>query len=175
VRAVALLGASSAAIHQLRYAIAYGDASPQALGAHGHGYLGVAMPVIVAVALLALGVAMTRLARGRRGGTQHASLPALWLGATLALAAVYGAQETLEGAGAIAGSGWIGLALAIPAGLLIALALRGAEAAEALALRLPLRFTIVADALTRLAPSPGRGRIFSVARSARAPPLASFV
>jgi len=174
LRALALLGASSLAIHQLRYAIAYGDASPHALAAHGHGYLGIAMPVTIMLALLALACCMTRLAHGRRGDARRASLAVLWLGATLALATIYGAQETLEGAGAIAGTGWIGLALAVPAGLLVAVALRGAETAEALALRLPLSHTVVADSLVRLPSSPGQGQTFFAPTGARAPPLASF-
>jgi len=175
VRALALLGAGSLAIHQLRYAIAYGSASPHALGAHGHGYLGIAMPAVIVLALLALACGMTRLAHGRRDDARRASLPLLWLGATVALAAVYGAQETLEGAGAIAGSGWIGLALAVPAGLLVAVALRGANAAEALTLRVPLHFTVVADALVRVPHSPRHGQNFFAPTGARAPPFLSFV
>jgi hypothetical protein len=37
VRSLALLGAASAAIHQLRYAIGYGDGASAALAAHPHG------------------------------------------------------------------------------------------------------------------------------------------
>jgi len=175
LRALALLGASSLAIHQLRYAIAYGDASPHALGEHGHGYLGIAMPVMIVLALIGLACGMTRVAHGRRGDAQRASLPVLWLGATVALAGIYGAQETLEGAGAIAGSGWIGLALAVPAGLAIAVALRGAETAEAPALRLPLSFTVVVDALVRVPDSLCHSQNVFAPTGARAPPFPSFV
>jgi hypothetical protein len=175
VRALALLGASSAAIHQLRYAIASGSAHPHGLGVHGHDYLTVALPVVVGLALLALASAITRLARGGRGAAAGASFAALWLAAALALASIYAVQETIEGAGAVAGSGWIGIALAVPAGMLIALALRGAEAAEGLALQLPAAFRIFADALIRMPSTPSRGRLFFADAGARAPPLASFI
>jgi hypothetical protein len=137
VRAIALLAAGSAAIHQLRYAIGYGDAAPHALATHGHGYLIVALPGVMTVALIALAGVLMRAAGGRSRPLDdarriNASLPALWLAATIALALIYGTQETIEGSGAFAGGGWIGLALAVPAGFLVALALGGAEAAESL-------------------------------------------
>jgi hypothetical protein len=135
VRAIALLAAGSAAIHQLRYAIGYGDAAPHALALHGHGYLTVALPGVMTAALIALAGGLMRLAGGRRlddARRMRPSLAALWLAATIALALIYGTQETIEGSGALAGGGWIGLALAVPAGFLVALALGGAEAAESL-------------------------------------------
>jgi hypothetical protein len=135
-RSIALLAAASAAVHELRYLIGYGHEASRALAAHPHGYLSVALPGVMTAALIALAGVLMRLA-GRRdtrslAPTVRRSLPALWLCCTIALALIYGTQETLEGSGAIAGSGWIGLALAVPAGFLVALALRGADAAEAL-------------------------------------------
>jgi hypothetical protein len=105
------------------------------------------------------------------------SFGALWMGSVVALAAIYGIQESVEGAGAVAGSGWIGLALAIPAGLFVALAIKGACAAdESIRTRRPaLGFHVFIEA----APS-GRvriraGRAGASGLGARAPPLASVV
>jgi hypothetical protein len=171
VRAFALLGAGSAAIHQLRYAIGYGDAAPQALAAHGHGYLDAAFPGLATAGLIALAGVLMRLARGRRAASgERGSLLALWLTCAFVLAAVYGIQETLEGAGAVAGGGWIGLVLAIPAGLLVALGLRGADAAE-LRLRAPLLHLRVVAASAGTAYVAGRPpRAVDLRLGARAPP-----
>jgi hypothetical protein len=180
VRAIALLGAGSAAIHQLRYAIGYGDAAPHALAAHGHGYLTIALPGVMTCALIALSGGLMRVAGARRpddnGRCVRASLPALWLAAAAALALIYGTQESIEGAGAFAGGGWIGLALAIPAGFLVALALRGAEAAESL--RTPgaaLGAFVVHAAACGTRPSSLLQRATTVRLGARAPPLAFVV
>ena len=45
LRALALLGAGAVAIHQLRYAIAYGNTAPQELAAH-HAYFDLALPLL---------------------------------------------------------------------------------------------------------------------------------
>jgi hypothetical protein len=174
VRAIALLGAGSAAVHQLRYAIAYGDGAPHQLAAHGHGYLDVALPGVAIATILVLAAGLMRVARARPV-IAGSSLLGLWLACAVALAAIYGLQETLEGAGAVAGGGWIGLALALPAGLLVALALRGSDAAE---LRVPgvsLRLHVVRvhPGAERILAAPTRLPV--VRLSARAPPLGSFV
>jgi hypothetical protein len=179
VRAIALLGAGSAAIHQLRYAIGYGDAAPHALAAHGHGYLTIALPGVMTGALIALSGGLMRVAGARRDDNARrvrASLPALWLAAAAALALIYGTQESIEGSGAFAGGGWIGLALAVPAGFLVALALRGAEAAESL--RTPgaaLGAFVVHAAACGTRPSSLLQRATTVRLGARAPPLAFVV
>ena len=177
MRALALLGAGSAAIHQLRYAIGYGDGASHALATHGaHGYLEVAFPGIAAAALIALAAALMRLARRPEPSTRrHASLLALWLGCALALAAIFAAQETLEGAGALAGGGWIGLALTIPAGLLVALALRGSDAAEIGVPRAPLRIGVLATARVGVWALERRARIADLRLAARAPPFPCVV
>jgi hypothetical protein len=183
VRAIALLGAGSAAVHQLRYGIGFGNAAPHVLAAHGHGYLAVALPAAMTAALIALAAALQRVAGApREGGAPQrdgdrvrASLAALWLAAALALALIYGVQETLEGSGAFTGGGWIGLALAIPAGLLVALALRGADAAEALRARGPaVRVFVVHGSARTPRRCVLRQRLTDLRLGARAPPL-SFV
>jgi hypothetical protein len=179
VRAIALLAAASAAIHQLRYAIGYGDAAPHQLAAHGHGYLALVLPGVVTALLIALAAWLVRVAGAspRRHGEAHPrALTGLWLGCTLALAAIFGIQETLEGSSAIAASGWIGLVLAVPAGLLVALAVRGADAAEAIRI---VSVRLQTSALHSLGVLPVSTQVRS-ARSARpcgarAPPLPSVV
>ena len=39
LRGAALMPAAALAVHQLRYALAFGDGAPQALSAQGHAYL----------------------------------------------------------------------------------------------------------------------------------------
>jgi hypothetical protein len=175
-RAAALLAAGSVAIHQLRYAIGYGHAADHELAVQGHGYFEFALPVVVALTVLALCAVLLRLARGGSRPRPPAPFGAAWLGSVVVLAAIYGIQESVEGAGVVAGGGWIGLALAVPAGLLVALAVRGVHAAEALAPhRAAVRFTTFLPAV--IAHRPRLRAITGVSRSlgARAPPLAAAV
>jgi hypothetical protein len=174
-RAIAVTAAASAAIHQGRYSIGYGSRAEHELGVHGHGYLSVAVPVVVVALVLALASLLMRAARGR-ATKAHGSFTALWIGAAIALGTIFCIQETIEGASAVADGGWIGLALAVPAGLLVALALRGAAAAEASAAHgAHLGFTVLMDALPGIPPRLHPGRIAAFVSGARAPPTASVV
>lgn len=186
VRAIALVSAGSAAVHQLRYVIGYGSGASHALAAHPHGYLSVALPGIVTALVIGM-VAVTMRALGMRGpvalgpATEPGSRPAsagagptllrLWIASASALGLIFVIQETLEGAGALAHGGWIGLALAIPVGLVVALAMRGVEAAGSLRLRRPslVGFAVAAVA-TRVAPIVLRPQLAAAPLGARAPP-----
>jgi hypothetical protein len=173
VRAIALFGAGSAAIHQLRYAIGYGDGASHALGSHPHGYLAALLPGVATVAIVALAATLIRLARRGSAGTTRmtSSLPALWLASALALATIFGIQETLEGASAVSGGGWIGIALAVPAGLLVALALGGADAAEVRVRGAALRLNFAgAGRIGIRAASAAPPRLLDLRTGARAPP-----
>ena len=171
VRAVALFGAGAVAIHQLRYAIAYGDAAPHAL-AQRHGYFDLTLPAVATVFVIALAAVLIRIARGRVAAPQRrTSLASLWLCCALALGTIYGVQETLEGAGALAGGGWIGFALAFPAGLLVALAIRGADAAEIRFAGVALRIRVVAAVQLRMRATEAFGRVVALRLGARAPPI----
>jgi hypothetical protein len=176
LRAFALLGAGAVAIHQLRYALAYGNAAPQELAVHNHGYFDLALPAVATVFVVALAAVLIRIARGRAAAPDRGtSLTALWLCCALALGTIYGVQETLEGAGALAGGGWIGFALAFPAGLLVALAIRGADAAE---IRIPavvLRISAIRATRLRIAATTPRMRIAGTRLGARAPPKSCVV
>ena len=166
------MGAASAAIHQLRYAIGYGEGASSSLAAHPHGYLVAAMPGLATAAMIALAAILMRASGGSRIRRQR-SFMWTWIGCAFALAAIYGAQETLEGAGAVAAGGWIGLALAVPAGLLVALAIRGADAGA------PARVVlawVVTRIIARVAAAQERqARAFVRLVRARGPPQAFVV
>jgi hypothetical protein len=157
----------------LRYAIAYGDSAPSALAAH-HGYFDLALPSVATVFVLALAAMLIRIARGRDdGGERRTPFAALWLCCALALGTIYGVQETLEGAGALAGGGWIGFALAFPAGLLVAIAIRGSDAAG-----LRMRASVVGVSVTGTArvgihAASAHSQLAALRVGARAPPASS--
>jgi hypothetical protein len=176
VRAIGLLGAGAVAVHQLRYAIAYGNAAPDALAAHNHSYFGLALPTVATVFVIALSAMLIRLAHGRAATPgRRTPFALLWLCCALTLGAIYGIQETLEGAGALAGGGWIGFALAFPAGLLVAVAIRGSDsAAIALDPVLP-RIRAVVLAAPGIHPVAVPRRVLDLRLGARAPPPAFVV
>ena len=177
VRTLALFGAASAVVHELRYLIAYGGGASHALAAHPHGYLSIALPGVITAALIALASFVLRAAGGRRAEARRRPVPllVLWLACSVALASIYGVQETLEGAGAIAGSGWIGLALAVPAGLLVAIAVRGADAAELPGIATLRPIAIQLASFVSAGARHARRRIAVAPLGARGPPLAFFV
>jgi hypothetical protein len=129
------------ALHELRYLVAYGHHSQQALSQQGHAYLGFAHALAGALLAAAAGALLMRVAKAGQTGTGEAPPPrfaALWLGASLALVAIYSGQELLEGLlssghpaglGALtAHGGLVVLPLAILLGGAVALGLRGASA-----------------------------------------------
>lgn len=137
LRAIALLTAGTLALHQMGYAIAFGDGTRKALAAQGHSYLASVLPLATAFAVIALVSIALGLSRGASGGRGQLGLLRLWGSSALCLAFVFAVQESAEGVltaghlgGATAflgGSGWTGLALSVPVGLLVALILRGAD------------------------------------------------
>lgn len=163
-------------IHQLRYAIAYGNGAPHQLAVHNHGYMDFTLPAVATVFVVALAAVLIRIARGRAAQPgRRTPLVALWLCCAFALGTIFGVQETFEGAGAIAGGGWIGFALAFPAGLLVALALRGADAAE-IRLRAPiLRVSVVRASRVAIRAATAPRRLLDLRLGARAPPAAFVV
>ncbi len=136
--------AAALVVHQLRYALAFGDGAPQALSAQGHAYLTSLAPWLVLLATLSIGASLGGLARrwaARPSGAQtrrHVGLR-VWVAATLALVAIYAGQELLEGAlasghaaglaGVFGGGGWWAIPAALLVGGMLALALRGAHVA----------------------------------------------
>src|SRR5438067_5643427 len=101
LRAVALLGVGALAVHQLRYLLAYGHSSSNALALQGHAYLVVLAPVVGVLVMLASIELLMRVAMPRKTPAAEALLPSplrLWMLASACLAAVYSVQEWLEGA-----------------------------------------------------------------------------
>jgi hypothetical protein len=176
LRALALIGAGAVGIHQLRYAIAYGDGAPAELARHNHGYFELALPAVATVFVVALAALLMRIAHGRAAApTRRVSLAALWLCCALALGGIYGVQETLEGAGALAGGGWLGFALAFPAGLLVALGIRGSEVAEVRIAAPVLRVDHFGVSAIGVRPASRPPRIAVLGLGARAPPQSCVV
>jgi hypothetical protein len=130
------------AVHQLRYALAYGSQAAAQLSAHGDHYVTAATAISGALVAVALGLGVLRLLATRRGRARveiaRAPLWLLWLGLTLVLFAGFCALEVSEmvfepgraaGVAAIFGSGgwWAVPAAAFVAGLM-ALLVRGGRA-----------------------------------------------
>jgi hypothetical protein len=138
-RLAALLAAGALAVHELRYALAYGEHAGREASAQGHAYLTVLIPVVVLAALFAAAQALLRFAGARASGDRRRRFVRLWLGCTVALAAAYCGQELIEGwvavghpagvTGVLEHGGWIALACAPFVGGLVALAVRGATTA----------------------------------------------
>ncbi len=186
-RATALLGAGAFALHELSYSLD----PPAGVAGAGHGYLAVVAPLIALAVVVAAGQFLGHLARAVRTGEPHPeprrSPVRLWLAAAAALLVVYGVQETTEGLLAGGHSADLGILLgsrilwapilALALGALIALALRGADAAIALAVRRPRREPKTTAGTSRLRPPAidlaRRGPI-ALKLAGRAPPLASL-
>lgn len=138
VRAAALISAGAIGVHDLRYLIAYRGSAAHELSVQGHGYLRFVTPLVVGVLILVLADFAGRLFKAG-DGSRPLSTRRLWplLAATLVL--IYACQEWVEGmvaeghpggiAGIFGAGGWISVPLALVIGLLIALALRVADAA----------------------------------------------
>src|SRR4051794_109173 len=135
--------------------------------------MAVTLPALASVFVIALTALLIHVARGRAARPGHRiPLVALWLCCALALGTIYGVQETLEGAGALAGGGWLGFALAFPAGLLVAVALRGADDAALPRASVLHQVRVVAAATTSRRPASVPRRLVELRLGARAPPSA---
>jgi hypothetical protein len=175
-RGAALLVLGALAVHQLRYLIAFGADSGEALHSQGHSYLAQALPVLVAlaVALAASTVVAGALARESRHRGHAPGVARRALAYAAALLVVFAVQELVEGAlseghpagitALVAAGGWIALPLALAFGL-------AAVAVELLLLRAE---GAVATALGRRPPRRRRaGGPSSLHGRAAGPPLAA--
>jgi hypothetical protein len=126
-RITALLAFGALAVHQARYLLA------PAASDHGHEYLNLLAPVIVAATFAAIGVSIaTTLARRRLpapSGPEAVTERAVAF--AIGLLAVYFVQEAAEGllvgehgpfAGLVGPGGWLALPLSIALGAFVALA-----------------------------------------------------
>jgi hypothetical protein len=144
LRLIALLSVAAWAVHQLRYALAFGSGQGDALQRTGHGYLEVAGPIAGLLLLAAAAQLVTAFARrhAEARGTPL-SLGRAWALLTVILLVVFSVQELLEGAlsaghaGGLAGlvgqGGWLAAPLAVLAALAVAVTLHEAEEAVAAA------------------------------------------
>jgi hypothetical protein len=142
-----LIALGALGVHDLRYLIAYHGHAGRELAMQGHGYLALATPVIAGLVVLAAAAFASRLAGAyTRGEGEPGAAPPLrrlWAFASALLVLVFSCQEWIEGqlatghpagvAAVFGHGGWIAIPLAIAIGLLIALLLRGAQAAIAIA------------------------------------------
>jgi hypothetical protein len=149
IRAGVLIAVGALGVHDLRYLIAYGGHAGQELSLQGHGYLRLATPLIAGLLVLAAAAFASRLAGAYARGHGEAATPPplsrMWAYAAAILISVYFCQEWVEGqlaqghpagvAAVFAHGGWVAVPLALFIGLLIALLLRGAAAAVAIAAR----------------------------------------
>jgi hypothetical protein len=141
LRGAALLTLGALAVHQLRYLIAFGPSSGEALHREGHGYLAAALPVLVAlaVALLAATLVTGALARSAAGAGLGAG-PGRALFYAAALLSVFVSQELVEGALApghpaglaavVEGGAWVAAPLALGFGVIAAVVERLLDRAE---------------------------------------------
>jgi hypothetical protein len=138
---VALMPVGAFAVHQLRYWLAFGHHASAVLQAQGHHYLHSAVPWIVVLIALAVGLFLRALGRVFGGHTSlpryTASFMALWLACAASLIAIYAAQELLEGwfatghpgglAGVFGYGGWWSVPAAVAVGLVLAAVFHGAR------------------------------------------------
>ncbi len=178
VRATSLLALGALAVHQLRYLIAYGPDSSEALAHQGHDYLAQIAPAVAGLTVAALAATLVAAAFRRRASAARGEFP-VPLGTVLfaaALVAIFSTQEFAEGLLAaghprgldalLAHGGWVAVPAAVAVGVLAATLMRALEGAE--------------DLLTGiLAPEPGRGRrprreVAAPLTAADRPPLAAL-
>jgi hypothetical protein len=165
-RGFMLLPAAAFAVHQLRYELAYGDRSGQALTAQGHGYLNSLAPWVVLLLALGLGSFLARVARvagGRRDSAPRRDFARLWLLAWAGLLATYALQEWLEGTfvaghpggfeGVFGHGGWWAVVLSALAAVVVATLLRAASAVVDVVSRLVAGRTALFGALFATRPS----------------------
>jgi hypothetical protein len=137
LRSAAVIALAALCLHQLVYLLSFGEHSGAALEGGGHGYLGIAAPVLVALAVSGIAaslVAATRRAPGRPAG--HGWLE--WAGLLLVIFGVQEAGESLVRTGSLGQlaalaetSGFAAVAAALGIGRLVGLALSGLGALDA--------------------------------------------
>lgn len=143
LRLAALLLLGALLLHELRYVLVLGHGRGSA-GAHGHGYLLLAGPLVGTAAAILLGALVLRSAVCVTPATRtRTRLTRVWPLAAAALLTIYTSQELVEGViapghpagfdGVFGGGGWVSVPLAIALGgavaLLVGIAQRVAESA----------------------------------------------
>jgi uncharacterized membrane protein YidH (DUF202 family) len=137
-RTAGALAACAYAVHSLRYTLAYGSHAGTELHRQGHAYLAGAPVLLTGLLALGAGELVRAAARGERAAETRPSLARMWVLGAVALMAIFGIQESLEGllatghpaglAAVLGGGGWLAVPLAVAFGLLVAVLDRGARA-----------------------------------------------
>jgi hypothetical protein len=188
LRAVALVGAGALAVHELRYALAFSGHGEAEQASSGHAYLAVLAPLALVALAVAAALGVRALARRPGRTATGPRFTRAWAAASVALAAVYSAQELAEGALApghasglaalVGDGGWIAFPLALAIGALVAAALRGtqeaarvvAAVAAAVRARLPLAPRVLGAARADLVVAVLATDALARHRAGRAPP-----
>lgn len=179
LRAGILLAGGSLAVHELRYLAGYGGED----AVSGHGYLAWLAPLVALTLAAGCGVWIARIGRV----TAHHRPTLTWAGASASLVATYAVQEAIESMaahghpGLLGHGGWAAVPIAVLVGGLIALALRGAHAADRAAVDAarpwspPVDVTFTPRAFLRpvAAPVAPRPRVLARRLAGRAPPQPS--
>lgn len=183
LRTGATLAACAYAVHSLRYTLAYGSHAGSELHRQGHAYLAGAPVLLTALLALGAGELVRTAARGEEAPGAKASLPRTAALAGVALLAIFGIQELVEGVLAaghpagleaiVGGGGWLAAPLSAAFGLLVAVLDRGA-----CAVRAHPRVRVCAPATHQVErrlswplPPDGVGRGAELWRRGRAPPV----
>lgn len=130
--------AAAFAVHQLRYALAYGTHAKAALAAQGHTYLHSLVPWLVVMLAVGLSAFVRRAAHALRtgdtGGFTRRSWATLWAATGGGLLVIYVVQESLEAffasghpngvAGVFGHGGWWALPATAIVSFLVVAALR---------------------------------------------------
>jgi hypothetical protein len=138
---LALMPAAALAVHQLRFALAFGGHAQLQLERQAHAYLHSLVPWIVlslAAAAGAFARALGRALSGQRSLARYSfSVLGLWLVCACCLLAIYTAQELLEGlfatghltglAGVFGYGGWWSIPAAACVALVLAVIFHGAR------------------------------------------------
>lgn len=185
-RGCLLLPVVALAVHELRYALAYGSQADAALAAQGHGYVDSLAPYLVLLLGLGVGLFLVRVARvgaGRPVARRRRAFGGLWAATSLSLYGIFVVQELLEGlfgsghpdglAAVFGHGGWWALVAAVVLGGGLAALLRLSEAvvefAARLAPRLPREIPVAPVRRPRVARLRPR-RPLATAAAGRAPP-----
>jgi hypothetical protein len=190
LRRAALIAAGALVVHELRYRVGYGGDAGAVATEHGHAYLSWAWGSVIAlVVAAACGFVFSLVVEFRRlygpaPRTVEGGFTRSWLSMSAALAVIYSLQELAEGwlahghpvglEGVAGHAGWSAYLLALAIGALVALALRGAREAIALAARpraavVPPRPSLVLPRPV-VALAPPRPAVLALNLAGRAPP-----
>ena len=185
-RGFLLLPAVALVVHELRYALAYGEEANAELAAQGHGYVDSLAPWLVLLLGLAVGLFLRRVARagaGRAASRPRRAFGGLWAATSLSLYGIFVVQESLEGLFAsghpggldavVGHGGWWAMVAAVVLGAGVAALLRAAEAVVELAARLAPRLPHARPEAFVVRPREVRARPrrpLATAAAGRAPP-----